>query len=187
MQRRAEDTADSPFSRRDELDFLASVEVAVGAIAQRKPDADPKAARMVLQLTRVADVVAYDIESRVHRPHGWSWSGFRVLFALWVAGPLESRQVTRMTGMSRAGVSALVKTLERDGLLVRTRAATDRRTIELALTQHGEHLVDQVLDEHHEREKLWADALTPNEQVQLAGLLDKLSRAATDLGANTRE
>ncbi len=142
---------------------------------------------MILQLTRVADVVVYDIESRVHRPHGWSWSGFRVLFTLWTAGPLESRQITRRTGMSRAGVSALIKTLERDGLITRTRSETDRRTVELTLTEKGQTLVDEVLDEHHERERLWARALTESEQKQLSDLLDKLARASEGLGANVRE
>ncbi|NDK92078.1 MarR family transcriptional regulator [Gordonia desulfuricans] len=170
-----------------ELDLLTSLEQAVDALASRRPSSSPLAARLILQLTRIADVIVYDIESRVHRPHGWSWSGFRVLFTLWTAGPLESRQITQMTGMSRAGVSALVKTLERDGLITRARSETDRRTVEVDLTEEGRALVDDVLDAHHEREQLWAGLLTDDEQHQLSTLLEKLARGSEDLGANVRE
>ena len=52
----------------------------------------------------------------MHRPRGFSWPGFRVLFVLRTAGPAEARQVAKLSGMSRAAVSALVNTLERDGL-----------------------------------------------------------------------
>ncbi|QHG85478.1 MarR family transcriptional regulator (plasmid) [Rhodococcus rhodochrous] len=180
-------TTPSPADHTFELDLLTSLDLAVDALTRRRPASSPLAARLILQLTRIADVVVYDIESRVHRPHGWSWSGFRVLFTLWTAGPLESRQITRMTGMSRAGVSALIKTLDRDGMLTRTRSETDRRTVEIALTEKGRTLVDEVLDEHHEREKHWAGALTDSEQRQLSKLLDKLARASEELGANIRE
>ena len=51
------------------------------------PEVDRAAMTMVLLLHRVANTVVYDLESTVHRPAGWSWSAFRLLFALWVAGP----------------------------------------------------------------------------------------------------
>ena len=56
-----------------------------------------------------------------------------MLFVLWLAGPLESRHVARLAGMSRAAVSALVKTLERDGLVTRTQVPSDRRAVITAM------------------------------------------------------
>ncbi|MDV6297298.1 MULTISPECIES: MarR family winged helix-turn-helix transcriptional regulator [Rhodococcus] len=182
-----QDSTNAPDHDPSDLNLLTSLDRAVDALTQRRPDTSPMAARLVLQLTRIADVMIYDIESRVHRPRGWSWSGFRVLFTLWTIGPLESRQITRITGMSRAGVSALIKTLERDGLVTRSRSETDRRTIEIELTEQGQTLVDEVLDEHHARERRWAGALTDDEQRQLSKLLDKLAGASDDLGVNVRE
>ena len=44
------------------------------------------------------------------------WPGFRAMFCLWLTAPVESKRVAELTGMSRAAVSALVATLERDGL-----------------------------------------------------------------------
>lgn len=170
----------------DDLNFLTAVDFAATMIARRKPGASPLAARLVLDLTRIADVVVYDIESTVHRPRGWSWSAFRVLFTLWLTGPLETRKITQLTGMSRAAVSALIGTLERDGFVARSSSALDHRTRDIALTENGFETVDSVLDEHNEREQLWASALSVDEQTELARLLEKLADSSADLGIKTR-
>jgi DNA-binding MarR family transcriptional regulator len=77
--------------------------------------------------------------------------------------------------VSRAAVSALVKTLERDGLVTRTQVPRDRRAVELALTEAGRASVTDAYQEHNERERAWAASLTPSEQTVLIGLLEKLT------------
>lgn len=186
MHRNASKREDDSAEVGDELGFLDVVDFAVETIAGRKPHASPLASRVIVDLTRVADVVVYDIESTVHRPQGWSWSAFRVLFTLWLTGPLESRRITTMTGMSRAAVSALIGTLERDGLVTRRPAPSDHRTREVALTDTGLETVDRVFDEHNEREKLWASTLSVEEQNELARLLEKLAHAVDERGIKTR-
>ena len=104
----------------EDLDYLSFVDYAIGKTKAELPSTDPVAMRLGLTLHRLAGALVYDWESTVHRPRGLSWGGFRVLFVLWLAGPLESRHAARLAGMSRAAVSALVKTLERDGLVTRT-------------------------------------------------------------------
>jgi len=186
MHQHAPGSDDEPTKVGEELGFLNVVDFAVEMIARRKPHASPLASRLIVDLTRVADVVVYDIESTVHRPQGWSWSAFRVLFTLWLTGPLESRRITTMTGMSRAAVSALIGTLERDGLVTRRPAPSDHRTREVALTDTGLDTVDRVFDEHNEREQLWASTLSVDEQKELARLLEKLSHAVDERGIKTR-
>src|SRR3546814_9763194 len=51
----------------------------------------------------------------IHRPRGWSWSSFRLLFVTWLAGPIEPKAAAKLTGMSRAAVSNLSKSLLADG------------------------------------------------------------------------
>ena len=53
--------------------------------------------RLVLTLHRVTTALVYDLESTVHRPRGWSWSGFRVLFVLWLGGPLVAKRVAELS------------------------------------------------------------------------------------------
>ena len=161
------------------LDFWTFVDVAVERASEQLPEIDPDAMRLVLSLHRTVGMLVYDLESSVHRPRGLSWPGFRILFALWIAGPLEVRRVAELSGMSRAAVSALVKTLERDGFLQRRPLEHDRRLVELNLTERGRTEIARTFSVHNGRERLWAEALSPEEQKTMIGLLRKLMQRRT--------
>lgn len=158
----------------EQLDYLSFVGYAVDRSTRELPEIDPLAMRLVLTLHRATSALVYDLESTVHRPRGWSWPGFRVLFALWLAGPLEGKRVAELSGMSRAAVSALVNTLVRDGLVSRRPGDRDRRAVLLALTDPGRAAISSAFAAHNEREQAWASSLTSDEQAALIGLLDKL-------------
>jgi DNA-binding MarR family transcriptional regulator len=134
----------------------------------------------------LTSTLVYDWESTVHRPRGWSWGGFRVLFVLWLAGPLEAKRVAHLSGMSRAAVSALANTLERDGLVSRKPAEHDRRSVLLELTGTGREAVTNTFAEHNEREQAWANTLSKPEQAELIGLLEKLAASETAAEAKRR-
>lgn len=170
----------------DELDYWSFVDVAVDRTAAALPGVDPRAMRLVLSLHRAANALVYDLESAVHRPRGWSWPGFRVLFVLWLSAPLEAKRVAALSGMSRAAVSALVNTLERDGLVSRRKAGHDRRAVELALTPAGEAAFAEAFAAHNVRERTWASALTADEAATLTGLLEKLMASEVAAAANRR-
>lgn len=166
----------------EELDYLSFVDYAVAKTTGELPGVDPVAMRLGLTLHRLTSALVYDWESTVHRPRGWSWGGFRVLFVLWLAGAMEAKRVASLSGMSRAAVSALVNTLERDGLVSREPAEHDRRAVLIALTDAGHDAIAGAYQEHNDRERIWANALSPAERTTLIGLLEKLatSSAATE-------
>ncbi|HET6500408.1 MAG TPA: MarR family transcriptional regulator [Amycolatopsis sp.] len=168
----------------EELDYLTFVDYAIAATSAKLPRVDPVAMRLCLTLHRLTSTLVYDWESTVHRPRGWSWGGFRVLYVLWIAGPMEAKRVAQLSGMSRAAVSALVNTLERDGLVSRTQAEHDRRAVLLDLTEAGREATSSTFSEHNEREQAWATVLTKNEQATLIGLLEKL--ATSDAAAEAK-
>lgn len=170
----------------EELDYLSFVDYAIAKTTRELPSVDPTAMRLVLTLHRLTSSVVYDLESAVHRPRGWSWPGFRVLFVLWLAGPLESKRVAELSGMSRAAVSALVNTLERDGLVSRSQAEHDRRAVQLNLTDAGHQAIAGAFQEHNEREQAWAGALSKPEQTILIGLLEKLMHGAEAAASKKR-
>jgi len=169
-----------------ELDYLTFVDYAIAKTTAELPAVDPVAMRLGLTLHRLTSTLVYDWESTVHRPHGWSWGGFRVLFALWLAGPLEAKRVAQLSGMSRAAVSALVNTLERDSLVSRRQAQHDRRAVLLSLTGAGHQAITTAFLEHNEREQAWANALTRDERVQLISLLEKLATSDAAIEAKRR-
>jgi DNA-binding MarR family transcriptional regulator len=170
----------------DELDYWSFVDVAVERTARALPRIDPRAMRLVLSLHRAANALVYDLESTVHRPHGWSWPGFRVLFVLWLTAPVEAKRVAALSGMSRAAVSALVNTLERDGLVSRRQSSHDRRAVDLSLTPVGARAFADAFAVHNERERAWASALTADEVTTLTALLEKLMASPVAAAANRR-
>jgi DNA-binding MarR family transcriptional regulator len=157
-----------------ELDFWTFVDAAVERARDRLPEIDPEAMRLILTLYRVTNMVIYDMESVVHRPRGWSYPGFRLLFTLWIAGPMEAKRAAELSGMSRQAVSALVRTLDRDGLVSKVPAVHDRRAVRLSLTAEGEEAISGAFMTHNARETLWADTLSGEERDTLARLLAKL-------------
>jgi DNA-binding MarR family transcriptional regulator len=157
-----------------DLDFWTFVDAAVDRARDRLPEIDPEAMRLILTLYRVSNMLVYDMESVVHRPRGWSYPGFRLLFTLWIAGPMEAKRAAELSGMSRQAVSALVGTLDRDGLVSKVPDEHDRRAVRLSLTGKGEEAITTAFVTHNDRERLWADALSGEERETLVRLLSKL-------------
>ena len=96
------------------------------------------------------------------------------MFVTWLAGPIEPRRAAELTGMSRAAVSNLSKTLISGGLLASTPDEKDGRSVRLALTTQGHDEMVAAFAEQNERENAWASALTEPEQRILVMLLTKL-------------
>jgi len=158
--------------------FLDFMEVAIATTSRRLPGVDTEAMRLILLLHRVTNVIVYDLESQIHRPAGWSWSAFRLLFAVWVSGPIDAKGAAQLTGMSRSAVSALAQTLAKKGLLSREDHPEDGRAVVLDITDQGRSLFDQTFLAHNAREVEWTSALTPSERRTLTRLLSKLSTEA---------
>ncbi|MFJ9553727.1 MarR family winged helix-turn-helix transcriptional regulator [Nocardiopsis sp. NPDC101807] len=169
-----------------DLTFWSFVDYAVQKAEQELPSVNADAMRMVLTLNRATSMVVYDLESSVHRPRGLTWPGFRVIFALWLAGPMEAKSTAEISGMSRAALSALLNTLERDGLIVRERATHDRRALQLTLTEAGYGAILGGFRAHNRRETAWAAALEPEERTELVRLLNKLMAGSTEAKAKFR-
>ena len=168
----------SPAADREPAGFLSFIEIAVERTSERLPGIDRDAMALVMLLHRVANSVVYDLESTIHRPAGWSWSAFRLLFTLWVEGPREASSAAELTGMSRAAVSSLAKTLGAAGLIERSADPTDGRTVVLALSPQGADRLETTFLHHNGRESRWAELLEPDELSTLNTLLGKLASAA---------
>ena len=170
----------------DDPDFVTFVDLAVTRVAQQVEDVDSRSLHLVLLLRRATDVVVYDLESAVHRPAGWSFAGFRLMFVLWLAGAMPPSRLDRLTGASRAATSALAKTLEADGLLARRGVAGDRRAVVLDLTDPGRQRLLAAFAEHHAREQARAHRQDDDEQDTLTRLLGKHVAGAGDPAVRSR-
>jgi DNA-binding MarR family transcriptional regulator len=166
---------DDPLARDEALAFVTR---ALAETPRRIDGIDRESMELILLLHRVTNVVVYDLESRVHRPAGWTWAAFRAVFTLWISGPLEPSRLAETSGMSRQAVSSLVKTLEADGLIARSAVAHDGRSVVLSLTATGTRKIMQVFRDHNVREADWAGTLAADERETMIRLLRKLATAA---------
>jgi DNA-binding MarR family transcriptional regulator len=142
------------------------------------PDADLSALAVVFTLIRAADRITYDLET-VHRPMGWTWPGFRVLFWIWLFGPLEPRRIASLVSASRASISSALNTLERDGFVARRRNSTDRRLVTVDLTERGAERIAEAFKAHNAREREWVSVFDDEERATLTALLARLLDGTT--------
>jgi DNA-binding MarR family transcriptional regulator len=131
-------------------------------------------AELVFNLTRLHHRLSRDFEG-LHRRRGWTWAGFRIMNVLWAVGAAEPRDVARLSGASRAAVSSALNTLERDGLVRRTRDSADRRLVPVQLTPHGRVALREAMREQGDRERAWLSELPAADQRRLSGLLAALA------------
>ncbi|OYO17441.1 MarR family transcriptional regulator [Enemella evansiae] len=155
-------------------EFWDFVEAASSTLTRSGHSTDPSATRLLLTLNRASAVVTYDLEASIHRPRGRSWAAFRLMFVLWLAGPLESKRAAELTGQSRAAISNLTAPLVEAGVVSRSADPQDRRSVRLALTETGRTEITDLFAEHHRREQQWAQALSAEERATLTRLLEKL-------------
>jgi DNA-binding MarR family transcriptional regulator len=149
------------------------LEIASTRIREVVPDADLSAFAVFFTLIRAAERVTYELEI-VQRPQGWTWPGFRVLFWIWLLGPLEPRTIATFASASRASVSSALNTLERNGFVLRTRASSDRRLVTVELTELGSERIAAAFGATNRREQELVSGLSAEERRALTGLLNRL-------------
>ena len=138
------------------------------------PEVDLDVLTAALNIVRVSNLLVNDLESQVHRPSGWTWAGFRIMFVVFITKTAEPREVARLAGVSRASVSGVLNTLERDGLIVRERSSADGRIVTVRLTERGRRATVDAFKENHHVEAAWLARLTRQELQTLVELLHRL-------------
>lgn len=140
------------------------------------PDADPSINSLMVILNRAAEDLTGAIETQAHRPVGLSWLAYRMLFVLWIAGPLEPARIADLMHTSRATVTNLSMSFIKDGLINRRPSQTDRRSVQLTLTPRGVERVREAYLKQSDIQKQLLSVLTAEEQQILRLLLTKLIR-----------
>lgn len=131
-------------------------------------------AELVFNLARLHSRLAQDFEG-LHRRRGWTWAGFRIMNVLWAVGPVELRDLARLSGTTRTAISSALNTLERAGLVARVRDTADRRLVRVELTEQGRARLHDGMRDQAERERCWFAALGPADRRRLIGLLETLA------------
>jgi DNA-binding MarR family transcriptional regulator len=150
--------------------------------AQQFPDLDPSACEAYLQLLRAADDIFHAREA-ILAGHELSQGRFTVLMLL--LDKLENRAIPRTpaeladsAGVTRATMTGLIDTLERDGLVKREPDPIDRRMMSVHLTARGHEVLREVLPGHFKWMAAMMRPLSEGERKTLVRLLTKISQRA---------
>lgn len=154
--------------------------IAEARVGELGIDADSMAA--ISNIFRVATVVRNHMERTVLARADLSFTGFTVLWVLWIWGEQEARHVAEESGVSRGTLTGVVTTLERRGLVGRRPHPDDRRSVLVAATPAGEALMAELFPAFNAEEAKVSADLDARQKEQLADALRTILRTVDRLG-----
>jgi len=147
--------------------------------ARHFPDLDPSACEAYLNLLRAGDEAYRQSESYLNE-HDVSPGRFTVLMLLYdkMRGeplPQTPADLAEKAGVTRATITWLVDTLERDGLVTREHDSGDRRMMLVHLTDKGHATLKEILPGHFKCMAALMAPLSEHERKTLVRLLNKVA------------
>lgn len=159
------------------------------AIAAHFPELDPSATEVYLYLLRTADELMHRREASLAEA-GLSCGRFMVMMQL--LNKQENRpeaktpaELADRVGVTRATMTGLIDTLERDGLVRREPDPDDRRMMSVHLTERGEDALRRILPKHFRNMAAFMAPLTEADRRTLTTLLAKIMPAPEPVSADT--
>ncbi len=157
--------------------------------AKRFPEMDPDAATLFMHLLRTADEL-FEVKADFMRRHNISNGRFTVLMLLSASGSMEGdadsnpprspADLAEMAGVTRATMTGLIDTLERDGLVRRESDPADRRAMLVHLTDEGLAFSRDMLPGYFRRVTAVMAPLGGVEKKRLLQLLTKVRHGIED-------
>lgn len=108
------------------------------------------------------------------RTFGLTQAQFSVLECLGHLGPLTIGQICKKMLVTGGNMTVVIDNLVKQRLVERVPSQTDRRAIEVRLTEKGRELFERIFPQHARYVAQIASVLTPPEQEHLSRLLKKL-------------
>jgi DNA-binding MarR family transcriptional regulator len=161
-------------SRGDHHHTLAETESAVAQMLSGM-SVDMESMAAVQNIYRAANAVRKRLESSVLAPHDLTWTGWVVLWVVWIWGDIETRHVAAEAGISKGTLTGVVGTLENRGLLKRRTHPDDARRVLVSLTPKGRKLMVVLFPRFNEEESYVTETLTSSEKANLARSLRKVA------------
>jgi DNA-binding MarR family transcriptional regulator len=147
------------------------------------PDANVLATEAVMNTMRTADML-FDRIGRLLRPLGVSAAGGLVLGILRDGGPMPPSVLSERLIVTRATVTGVVDSLERNGFVRRSANPTDRRSLLVEITPAGLEVLRELRVLVHRNEKAWLSGFADPELRryidQLHAIQERLDRLTSD-------
>jgi len=158
-----------------------AVQAKLGDVALQR-----EAMAAVSNIYRAAAAVRQHVENSVLREAELTWTGFVVLWVLWIFGEMETRHVAEEAGISKGTLTGVARTLESRGLLLRTVHSLDRRLALLSLTEAGEELMTRLFPAFNAEEAFVTAQLSATECIRVANGLRRIVSQLEENGEQRR-
>ena len=129
---------------------------------------DVESMAAVQNIYRAANTIRNHLEQTVLAPHDLTWTGWVVLWVVWIWGDIETRHVALEAGISKGTLTGVIGTLEKRGLLLRRVHPDDARRVLVALTPKGRKLMTTLFPIFNAAEARVTAALSNTEKTNLA-------------------
>lgn len=113
---------------------------------------DFPAMQAVSSLYRAANAARAHLTNTALRPYDLTWTGFLVLWLLWIWDGMETRRIAENVGISKATLTGVAKTLSSRGLIDREVGVADRRLVTLRLSGSGQELMSTLFSQFNAAE-----------------------------------
>jgi DNA-binding MarR family transcriptional regulator len=160
------------------LKDLPRYECLLGA-ARLHPELDPSACEAYLNLLRAGDE-AYSKSEAFLVDHGMTPGRFTIMMLLYDKQegspiPRTPAELADMANVTRATITGLIDTLERDGLVTREHDAGDRRMMQIHMTPKGHSSLRGLLPGYFRQMASQMASLNEHERKTLVRLLNKIA------------
>jgi len=135
---------------------------------------DMPAMAAVSNVYRAAGAIRNHLEHTVLAPYNLTWTGWVVLWVVWIWQEIETRHVAAEAGISKGTLTGVAGTLEKRGLLERRAHPDDARRVLLSLTPAGLQLMAELFPLFNKQEALVVESLSADEIGVLAAALRKI-------------
>jgi DNA-binding MarR family transcriptional regulator len=153
-------------------------------VSKRYPELDPSAMEAFLHLMRTSNELSEAFDA-LHASHNISHGRFIVLMLLNRAPekPVNPADLADRASVTRATMTGLIDTLERDGFVKREHTLDDRRMMHVRLTAEGRGYFAKILPDYFRRVALVMSQLTPDDRKVLVSLMGKVQQSLPVIAA----
>jgi len=113
--------------------------------------------------------------------HGLSVRELLVLAMVTSMGETSLTELHRILGVQKSALSSLLERLCRKSLITRTQSPKDRRRWKIALTPHGEVVMNQLMEEEQQLLAPAFETLSDEEEATLTSVTNSLIQQVIDI------
>jgi DNA-binding MarR family transcriptional regulator len=138
---------------------------------------DPYAISITTNLYRIAQGLKLKMEREVLSQYNLSWTAFSILYDLWVLGAMETKNLAKSSGITKATVSNVTNTLEKKKFCFRKVDNRDRRTVYVYdYRKRKKKAMEEMYPKFHSGEVEIVSSLDLAEQKNISELLRRIIR-----------